>query len=83
MIPDQNQCVLLGEKFLTVSLKFLLVVLPDAVMQLSRCLQFGLEMKVQIADLQEESKITRAAVNYNGQRLDDLYSVLKENHVIA
>ena len=41
------------------------------------------EMKVQIADLQEESKITRAAVNYNGQRLDDLYSVLKENHVIA
>ena len=40
-------------------------------------------MKVQIADLQEESKITRAAVNYNGQRLDDLYSVLKENHVIA
>ena len=40
-------------------------------------------MKEQIAELQEDSKITRAAVNYNGQRLDDLYSVLKENRIIA
>ena len=36
-----------------------------------------------IEEIKEDAKVTRAAVNYIGQRLDDLIQELKANQVIA
>lgn len=36
-----------------------------------------------IVEIKEDAKITRAAVNYNGERLDALINELKANQVIA
>ena len=37
----------------------------------------------EISELKEQTKISRAAINYNGDCLEKLLSELKENHIIA
>lgn len=37
----------------------------------------------EISELKEQAEITRAAVNYNGDKLEMLITELKVNHIIA
>ncbi|MBP5433770.1 MAG: hypothetical protein J6Y81_15865, partial [Ruminococcus sp.] len=40
-------------------------------------------IEADIVEIKENAEITRAAVNYNGERLDNLIQELKANQIIA